>query len=164
LFVVASGGEDDEADGETSTGQSDLDQLAAFEVDAGSNLEGAVNNVARAAQTSLDPNSEAILTTRDDGSQAIVIDTCICLRAEGCDGPPPSALPEVILDGFQLTATGLRGISDEVPSAGMNIHVCGGTDVLYRVFAPVEAINTYLGNRSPQGLEAFRDTWTVIEG
>ncbi len=149
-------GEEEEAD----TGAADLTPLQAMLPET-TELDELVLATQGDAQEQFGSASQALLT-QDETGQTLVINSCVCVSAD-CEGPPVGQLSDIVVESFSLAAEHISQgeAADAVPTAGVNVQACGKSDVVYRAFAPVDSIATYM---SDHDLEAFRASWVVIEG
>lgn len=156
LFMVANQNNDGTAD----EGTPDIVQLVEQPVDANNtNMVSLVNNVQADAQQTV--GDAAVFVVDEGGTQTLFVQTCICMRRE-CQGTPSSELFAVVAESFLTIAERAETQPVEtIVAAGVNVQVCQSNDNVYRATTSIENVINYLNSND---LNAFRATWTVVEG
>lgn len=143
----------DSDDTSTDTGKSDLAPLVVVE---DQDLSDLVDQTNAAAQQQFGDNSGAVIAPTDpDQTPTLFVRTCVCVQP-GCQGPSINEMSAIVIEGFLVAA---QQVSDEVARVGVDVHVCGGEDVLFRSYSSLSDVNVY---RTGRDMETFEASWTLV--
>ncbi|PJF43533.1 MAG: hypothetical protein CUN55_08620 [Phototrophicales bacterium] len=156
LFFIASNNANNTTE---SSGNPDLTQLVAQSIDNNGEMTQLVSDIQADAQQTV--GDAAVFIAEQQGNQALFIQTCICVRRD-CQGKSSRELFDVVTESFLTIAERVESYpSNLITTAGVDVTICQTSDHVYRATTSVENIIAYLNTND---LEAFRATWTVVEG
>ncbi len=156
VLIALQQGEEEDSEAVDDTGRPDLPQLVAVD---NPDLTAVVDQATQDAQQHpglSNGDSQVVLSTTNEG-QTLFVQSCVCVRPESeCDGPPISQLSTIIDAGFEVVVP--YASESQIEAVGVDIRVCGGTDIIYRAYAAKDDVNA---GQLLQDMAAFRDKWKV---